>query len=176
MGLAGSKDESGKVCSTAHGSSWHWRAKRRARLASSGAVAPQTTPPPWPRRAGQVVLAALPPGFLDYKGRDLRDKLDACLEKNMWFFTIGRLGKNQRIGCKRTRLPATACSRLRECRGEGAPLGRVVGRPDHQQHALAFSRPWHCAGPFSLFKAARGRRRWPAHYHTHLRQVQGTAT
>jgi hypothetical protein len=31
----------------------------------------------------------MPPGFLDYKGRDLRDKLDLCLEKNMWFFTLG---------------------------------------------------------------------------------------
>ena len=39
--------------------------------------------------ARQVVLGSLPPGFLDYKGRDLRDKLDVCLEKNMWFFSIG---------------------------------------------------------------------------------------
>jgi len=42
------------------------------------------TPP-----ARQVILGSMPPGFLDYKGRDLRDKLDLCLEKNMWFFTLG---------------------------------------------------------------------------------------
>lgn len=39
--------------------------------------------------SGKVVLGALPPGFLDYRGRDLRDKLDMCLAANMWFFTIG---------------------------------------------------------------------------------------
>lgn len=39
--------------------------------------------------SGKVILGSLPPGFLDYKGRDLRDKLDICLAKNMWFFSIG---------------------------------------------------------------------------------------
>jgi hypothetical protein len=31
----------------------------------------------------------MPPGFLDYKGRELRDRLDLCLAQNMWFFSIG---------------------------------------------------------------------------------------
>ncbi|WIA32502.1 hypothetical protein OEZ86_003319 [Tetradesmus obliquus] len=41
--------------------------------------------------AGKVILGNLPPGFLDKKGLELRDTLDACLEKNMWFFSIGGL-------------------------------------------------------------------------------------
>ncbi|WIA12366.1 hypothetical protein OEZ85_012415 [Tetradesmus obliquus] len=41
--------------------------------------------------AGKVILGSLPPGFLDKKGLELRDTLDACLEKNMWFFSIGGL-------------------------------------------------------------------------------------
>jgi uncharacterized membrane protein YgcG len=41
-----------------------------------------------PSKNKKVVLGAMPPGFLDYKGRDLRDKLDACLERNMWLFSI----------------------------------------------------------------------------------------
>eukprot|EP00775_Hariotina_reticulata_P006474 gene6474-6702_t len=40
---------------------------------------------------GKVILGNLPPGFLDAKGRELRDKLDVCLEKNMWFFSVGGL-------------------------------------------------------------------------------------
>ena len=39
--------------------------------------------------AGRVVLAGVPKDILDYKGRDLRDTMDACLEKYMWTFTIG---------------------------------------------------------------------------------------
>jgi hypothetical protein len=39
--------------------------------------------------AGRVVLDGMPKDILDYKGRDLRDALDACLEKYMWTFTIG---------------------------------------------------------------------------------------
>ena len=31
----------------------------------------------------------MPPGFMDQKGIELRDKLDACLERNMWYFTVG---------------------------------------------------------------------------------------
>ena len=38
---------------------------------------------------GKVVRSALPPGFLDEKGRELREELDSCLQQNMWFFTIG---------------------------------------------------------------------------------------
>jgi hypothetical protein len=38
---------------------------------------------------GVRVLQALPPGFLDEKGKELRDKLDWCLEQNGWYFTIG---------------------------------------------------------------------------------------
>jgi hypothetical protein len=38
---------------------------------------------------GTPTLARLPPGFLDRKGRDLRDKLDECLNEHMWYFTIG---------------------------------------------------------------------------------------
>ena len=41
--------------------------------------------------SGKVVLGALPPGFLDYKGRDLRDALDDCLGRSMWMFTLGGL-------------------------------------------------------------------------------------
>jgi hypothetical protein len=40
--------------------------------------------------SGKVILGSLPPGFMDARGRQLRDELDACLEKNMWFFSIGR--------------------------------------------------------------------------------------
>jgi hypothetical protein len=39
--------------------------------------------------AGRVVLDGMPKDILDYKGRELRDTLDACLEKYMWTFTIG---------------------------------------------------------------------------------------
>jgi hypothetical protein len=49
---------------------------------------------------GVNVLAALPPGFLDERGKQLRNDLDACLERNMWFFTIGA-----RLPCMRARLP-----------------------------------------------------------------------
>lgn len=38
---------------------------------------------------GVRVLQALPPGFLDEKGKELRNELDFCLEKNGWYFTIG---------------------------------------------------------------------------------------
>jgi hypothetical protein len=41
---------------------------------------------------GIRVLQALPPGFLDEKGKQLRDKLDWCLEQNGWYFTIGEGG------------------------------------------------------------------------------------
>jgi hypothetical protein len=40
---------------------------------------------------GVRVLQALPPGFLDEKGKELRNDLDICLEKNGWYFTIGAL-------------------------------------------------------------------------------------
>lgn len=38
---------------------------------------------------GVRVLQALPPGFLDEKGKELRNNLDYCLEQNGWYFTIG---------------------------------------------------------------------------------------
>lgn len=38
---------------------------------------------------GVRVLQALPPGFLDEKGKELRNALDICLEQNGWYFTIG---------------------------------------------------------------------------------------
>lgn len=38
---------------------------------------------------GVRVLQALPPGFLDEKGKELRNNLDICLEQNGWYFTIG---------------------------------------------------------------------------------------
>lgn len=40
---------------------------------------------------GKYTLGAskMPPGFMDAKGIELRDKLDVCLEKNMYYFTIG---------------------------------------------------------------------------------------
>jgi hypothetical protein len=38
--------------------------------------------------AGKAILGSLPPGFLDPKGRALRDELDACLGRSMWFFSL----------------------------------------------------------------------------------------
>lgn len=38
---------------------------------------------------GVRVLQALPPGFLDERGKELRNELDLCLEQNGWYFTIG---------------------------------------------------------------------------------------
>ena len=37
---------------------------------------------------GKAILGSLPPGFLDAKGRALRDELDACLGRSMWFFSL----------------------------------------------------------------------------------------
>jgi hypothetical protein len=38
--------------------------------------------------SGKAILGSLPPGFLDGKGRALRDELDACLGRSMWFFSL----------------------------------------------------------------------------------------
>jgi hypothetical protein len=38
--------------------------------------------------AGKAILGSLPPGFLDAKGRALRDELDACLGASMWAFSL----------------------------------------------------------------------------------------
>lgn len=37
--------------------------------------------------SGRVVIPGVSPDILDYKGRDLRDELDACLNQNMWYCT-----------------------------------------------------------------------------------------
>jgi hypothetical protein len=36
-----------------------------------------------------AVMAGSGKDILDYEGRDLRDKMDVCLSKYMWFWTIG---------------------------------------------------------------------------------------
>jgi len=38
--------------------------------------------------SGKAILGSLPPGFLDPRGRALRDELDACLGASMWFFSL----------------------------------------------------------------------------------------
>ncbi len=48
--------------------------------------------------SGKVVLTGLPPGFLDYEGRELRDQLDECLGRSMWYFTIGELPLSRKLG------------------------------------------------------------------------------
>lgn len=87
MGIVGSKDESGKVGGRALIPSGRRTAAARRRSAPLWSVPPNPACPAGPRE--QVVLGSLPPGFLDYRGRELRDKLDACLEQNMWFFSLG---------------------------------------------------------------------------------------
>lgn len=49
---------------------------------------------------GKVILGKMPPGFLDAKGRDLRDRLDECLNENMWYFTIGEPDVGLAVNCR----------------------------------------------------------------------------
>lgn len=37
--------------------------------------------------SGRVVIPGVALDILDYKGRDLRDELDVCLNQNMWYCT-----------------------------------------------------------------------------------------
>jgi len=59
---------------------------------------------------GVRVLQALPPGFLDEKGMELRNNLDYCLEKNGWYFTIGEVSLIMQASTGQTQHTRTSSS------------------------------------------------------------------
>jgi hypothetical protein len=59
---------------------------------------------------GAVVATSLRgQDILDYEGRDLRDKMDVCLSKYMWYWTLGATyGPEPGAGSESCALPCTS--------------------------------------------------------------------